>query len=333
MLKPLLILSVLLVPGVFSASAEPAAPAPLALQDAVEVVAEGFKFTEGPAVGPDGAVYFTDIPAQRIMRFDPATGETATFRENSGGANGLFFGKRKRDLYVCEGGRQRVAVFTAWDAADLPRRPSAAYAMESESLVGDVDGVPFNNPNDLTVDTAGGVYFTDPDYGNRPGPKPPFEGVYYRAAGGTLTCLVDDYVRPNGIALHPDGTLLYVHDNGTDRIEVWDVTGPGKVENRRLFADVSDLRKGGKGDKAGKTGLDGLCVDELGRVYSALFQARAVVVHNEAGDRLQVVSTGPQTTNCVIGPVGEYLYVTADKSLKRIPLEPIAWEAVRGSYE
>ena len=197
----------------------------------------------------------------------------------------------------------------------------------SEALVAAVDGVPFNNPNDLTVDAAGGVYFTDPDYGNRPGPKPPFEGVYYRAADGTLTCLADDYVRPNGIALHPDGSLLYVHDNGTDRIEAWDVTGPGQVSNRRLFADVSDL---GNGER---TGLDGLCVDDTGHVYSALFRNQSVVVHRADGKRLQIVPTGPQTTNCVIGPEGDDLYVTADKSLKRIRLEAVPWQPLVGVQE
>ena len=283
------------------AAASAAAPAQ-PLRGEVQTLSTGHRFTEGPAVGPAGGIYFTDIPAGRILRYDLATGRTEVRVEDSGGANGLYFHRGR--LYACEGGRRRVGVYAALDPPGNPR---------SDAWAETVGGVPFNRPNDLAVDAHGGVYFTDPDFGVRPGPKPPVQGVYYRpAAPGPpeVFCLIDDLERPNGVALSPDGRRLYVQDFGAGRIIVYDVTGPGRLANRRVFADVNDLDAGG--------GPDGLCVDARGRVYTALYRTGAVVVHDGRGQRLQVVPTSPKTSNCVLDADGAWLYVTADRSLKRI---------------
>lgn len=284
-----------------------AAP-PLPLHPTPEVLSEGHRFTEGPALAPDGSVYFSDIPARRILRFDPATGHTAEFTADSGGANGLMF--RGHDLYACETQRRRVGVYRNAPAAT----PAAGTSQPVAATTG---GVPFNKPNDLAIDAAGGIYFTDPNFGNGQGPRPAVEGVYYLPADApspndTARCLLDDLQRPNGVALNPEGTVLYVQDVGTNHVYAYDVTGPGQLGPQRVFADVSDLKGGGT--------PDGLAVDTRGHVYSALFRAGAVVVHNADGTRLQVVETGPKTSNCVLDADEQWLYVTAGTAFKRIKL-------------
>ncbi|MEE9403383.1 MAG: SMP-30/gluconolactonase/LRE family protein [Algisphaera sp.] len=289
-------------------ASESVLPLILPLDNQVETVADGYAFTEGPAVGPDGKVYFTDITPSRIMQFDPATGETLVFREDSGGANGLFF--YNNHLYACEGDRRRVGVYKPLHKAN---GDAFGHTPASSSVAAEILGAPFNKPNDLTVDAKGGVYFTDPDFGNRKGPKPPVEGVYYVTPEGQVTCVVDNLARPNGVALTHDGTRIYIQDVGANLIQTYDVVAPGQLENPQVFADVAKLNGGIP---------DGLCIGPQGNVYTALYTGGAIVVHDENGQQLQMVGTGPATTNCVLGPDGKYLYVTADKSLKRIRLAP-----------
>src|SRR6516165_12796269 len=110
------------------------------------------EFTEGPAYGPDGCVYFSDI-GNRIMRFDPATGKTTEYRNPSGRANGLKFDARGR-LVACEGanagGNRRISI----TEADGTVRTLADRWRDKR----------FNSPNDLAIDKKGRVYFSDPRY-------------------------------------------------------------------------------------------------------------------------------------------------------------------------
>ena len=313
MLNRLLIASTLTL-AACSSAAEPvpvpggAAPPAPPLHDTPETLAEGYRFTEGPALAPDGSIYFSDIPAKRIVRYDPATGQTTHFTDDSGGANGLMF--CGDDLYACEGGRRRVAVYR--DAGATP-----VAGGDSEPVAATTGGVPFNKPNDVALDAAGGVYFTDPNFGDADGPRPPVQGVYYLPADAaspddTAVCLIGDLPRPNGVGLNVAGDTLYVQDVGVNRIYAYDVLAPGKLGPQRVFADVSDLEGGG--------GPDGLAVDTRGNVYSALFRAGAIVVHSADGQRLQVVKTGPKTANCVLSAGEQWLYVTAGTAFKRIKL-------------
>lgn len=311
MLNRLLTACVLALAACTSAAAPPppapSAPPALPLHAAPETLTDGYRFVEGPALAPDGSIYFTDIPAKRIVRYDPATGHTTDFTTDSGGANGLMF--HGHDLYACETRRRRVGVYHG-----VTTDPAA---VDSKPLAATVGGVSFNKPNDLAIDAAGGVYFTDPNFGDADRPRPPVEGVYYvppHTASPTdnAVCLLNNLIRPNGVALNPAADTLYVQDVGTNHIYAYDVLAPGKLGPQRLFADVSDLDGGGR--------PDGLTVDTRGNVYTALFRAGAIVVHRADGQRLQVVPTGAKTTNCVLGANEQWLYVTADRALKRIKL-------------
>src|SRR5262249_992801 len=157
--------------------------------------------TEGPAYGPDHCVYFSDI-GNRIMRFDPATGKTTEYRNPSGRSNGLKFDRKGR-LIACEGantgGKRRVSV-TEKDGTVRP-------------LAEKWQGKRFNSPNDLVIDVKSRVYFTDPRYvGNEPR-ELKTESVYRIDPDGTVTQIITDVQKPNGIILSPDMKTLYLADS------------------------------------------------------------------------------------------------------------------------
>ena len=155
-------------------------------------VQTGFVFTEGPTADADGNVYFTDVRANKILKLD-TKGNLSTFLEESQGANGLGFDGKGR-LIVAQGVRARIV------AIDVATRQITVLADKC-------DGKPLVRPNDLVVDRQGGVYFTDPDP----------QSVYYVAADGRVSRLIDDLPRPNGVILSPDEATLYVVPSGSAR--------------------------------------------------------------------------------------------------------------------
>ncbi len=164
----------------------------------VEKLSGGFQFTEGPAVDAKGNVFFSDIPNNRIHVWS-LDGKLSTFREETGGANGLFF-DREGNLLACEGGARRLTS-TAVETAD-----GKFTAGKVTVLADKYDGKRFNAPNDLWIDPEGGVYFTDPYYG----PKMELEQggfhVYYLSADHKqLTRVIDDLKMPNGVLGTSDG--------------------------------------------------------------------------------------------------------------------------------
>src|SRR5690554_347611 len=176
---------------------------------APEALAESFIFTEGPIADEAGNVYFTDIPANRIHVWTVA-GELETFREQTNGTNGLFFGP-DGTLYGAEGGTGRVT-----------RMDSGGNA---SPVVEEYNGAPFNSPNDLWVDAEGGIYFTDPRYGMESNLPQSGYHVYYLAPGAAeATLIIDDLVRPNGIIGTRDGRILYVADHEGDKTYAYTIT-------------------------------------------------------------------------------------------------------------
>lgn len=247
----------------------------------VKKIAGDFEFTEGPAMGPDGRIYFTDIPNSRIHAYDPASGELAVFRENSGGANGLMFTGNDA-LYACEGGNRQL---------------TRQYGDEVNVLADKFDGKRFNSPNDLVLDGKGGVYFTDPRYGNRDDLEMDVEAVYYLPRNGKLRRVIDDLVRPNGIMLSLDNTVLYVVDNGAKSIWAYDVQGDGSLNNGRKWVDMEG-------------GGDGMTIDAHGNLYCA--GAGKIWIWNSAGELLHSIKAPEGPANCVFGgPENKVLYITA----------------------
>ena len=270
-----------------------------------EKVADGYKFTEGPALAPDGCIYFTDIPAALILRFDPKTGKTAIAEENSGNANGLMF-DHDGVLIACRHGAREVS---SWSLKRSPQRFSPAVSQR-------YNGKKLNSPNDLDIDKSGNIYFTDPRYGNRDSMEMEIEGVYFQGiesdgnkAMKPLIRIDADLVRPNGIVLSPDESILYVADRKANYIYAYDIESPGKVKNKRVFARLN----GGEGP-----GSDGMCVDQQGRLYATGFSK--VWVFEPTGQLVATIPVAKPTINVTFAEDNKTLYITANKGLYRMSL-------------
>ena len=176
------------------------------------VVETTVAFTEGPTVAEDGSVYFTDLGNNRIMRWSN-DGQLSTYRQPSNRANGLIFDAEWR-LLACEGGDGDTA---------LPRITRTDLATgEVEVLADAYEGRQLHQPNDLTFDGQGRIYFTD-----RPGPNPQPEqtgvhGVYRIDLDGTVTRILTEpeVMRPNGIVISPDDGTLYVIETERGRTKI-----------------------------------------------------------------------------------------------------------------
>jgi len=252
-------------------------------------LADGFRFTEGPAQGPDGRIFFTDIPNERIMVFNPATGKTKVFREGSGRANGLWWTPADA-LLACEGGNRRL---TRTDAEG-----------NVVVLADHFEGKKLNSPNDLVQDGSGGIYFTDPRYGKRDDMEMDIEGVYYFSRRKKLTRIIDDAGKPNGILLSNDRKILYVADTVKKKIFAYDVIGEGKIQNKRVFAEI---------------GSDGLTIDERGNLYATW--SGQIWIFSPEGKEVARIDCPEGPANCTLGgPSGNTLYITARKGFYSMEL-------------
>ncbi len=279
-----------------------------------EKVADGFKFTEGPAL-IGNMIVFSDIPASIIAAYNPETGQTQTLIENTEGTNGLML--HRGILYGCSHGRRALVQFTGKPYQLQPLREHLPGTGEDT----DKPAIKLNSPNDLAIDSTDGIYFTDPRYGNRDNMETTVEGVYYFRQAiksdnallpgreGAYHAIDSELVRPNGIVLSPDEKTLYVADNGANWIYAYDIEEPGKVANKRKLAQLNDGKGGGS---------DGMCVDAKGRLYAT--GHGKVWVFEPTGQLVATINVGPQTTNCTFGADGKTLYITANKGLYRITL-------------
>jgi gluconolactonase len=258
----------------------------------------GFAFTEGPAADRSGNVYFTDIPNQRIHKVD-AEGKLSIFRDKSNHANGLML-NAKGEIVACEGDGQVVA----YSADGKSRRV----------LADTYDGKRFNAPNDLVVDKQGGVYFTDPWFGPRRALPQGKTAVYYVAADGKVSRLVDDLPNPNGVILSPDEKTLYVIPSGQAEMMAYPVEAPGKIGKGRVFCTLKQRREGQKG------GGDGLTVDEKGNLY--ITSGLGLQVFAPDGKLLGIIALPEMPANVTFGGKDlKTLYVTARTSLYTVPME------------
>jgi gluconolactonase len=249
----------------------------------VEKLAGGFMFTEGPACDADGNVYFSDIPNERIHKWS-VDGKLTTFRENSGRANGLYF-DGKGNLLACEGGSRQLT--------------SIAPDGKVTVLVDGYQGKKLNSPNDLWIDSKGGVYFSDPRYGRDAEIEQDGFHVYYLPPGGKeLIRVIDDLVKPNGVLGTADGKLLYVADAGDGKTYAYKIQPNGSLSDRKLIAPV---------------GSDGMTLDEKGNLY---LTRNVVHVYSPGGELVTQIDVPEAPANaCFGGKDRKTLFITARKGL------------------
>ncbi len=269
----------------------------------VEQLWTGGRWTEGPAFFAGGRyLVFSDIPNNRMMRFDECNSATSVFRQPSGYANGNTVDREGR-LVTCEHGGRRV-VRTEHDGRI--------------TVIADrYNGKRLNSPNDVVVRSDGSVWFTDPPYGilsDYEGHKADSElGSFnvFRVDGATgeIAIVADDFIRPNGLAFSPDERRLFIVDSAGGRdpnlpkhIRVFDVADNGQLSNGREFADCS----------AGR--FDGMRFDDAGRLWAAADDG----VHclDENGTLIGKIRIPEICSNvCFGGPKRNYLFICATSSL------------------
>jgi gluconolactonase len=246
-----------------------------------QLVSDGYRATDSPAVSATGEMFFTDTPNSKIFRAG-ADGKTTLFAENTNGGNGMMFGRDGR-LYV---GATRTKQLVAYDASG-----------KVEVLAQDV------TINDLAINVKGDLYFTD-----SPGKK-----VWYLPKGGTPRVVDEGIELPNGVLFSPDQTLLYVSDYVGQLSWVFQIQPDGSLAHKQKYFYVHVP------DAATRSGADGMAVDTDGRVYIAT--PLGVQVFDQIGKCHAIIPAPQRASLSNVefgGPNLDEMYVTnGDKVFKR----------------
>ena len=261
----------------------------------VELVQEGFQFTEGPLDAPDGGLFFTDLgKPSRIFRLD-GSGKIAPYVDRTQRANGLAYMRNGAMMSVEAEGKRVIRIEKNTTMAEVTR--------------GDGEK-PLLAPNDLIADSKGGLYFTDP------GPRPVVPGrkvyVYYLPPGASTAIAVDDtMVRPNGLTLTLDERTLIVADTVEHDLIAFDVQRDGRLTARRVWARLRGLKQGED------SGADGMAIDRTERVF--VTTATGVQVFEKNGQYVGTIPVPRRPTNVAFaGPGKSILYTTAREGLYRV---------------
>lgn len=265
------------------------------------------RWAEGPAYVPAGRyILWSDVPSDRIMRWDEDSGHVSVFRAPSQNANGNTLDRQGR-LVTCE---------------QLTRRVTRTEHDGSITVIADrVEGRRFNSPNDVIVGSDGTIWFTDPTYGidsdyeGRRAESEIGRSRVYRVdpADGSVSVAADDFVQPNGLALSADERRFYVSDTGRSHVDdgpahirVFDVDA-GRLSGGAVFADCT-------------AGLfDGFRLDESGNIWTSA--GDGVRCYEPGGDQIGTIRTPDPVANvCFGGPARNRLFICATGTVYAIHL-------------
>lgn len=247
----------------------------------------GYAFTEGPAVSPDGKVFFTDQPNDRIYVWDETRG-IELWSDNTGRSNGMYFNTDSQ-LVACADLHNQLVYF------DRDKKKHFLFENYEDRYL--------NGPNDLWIAPNGDIYFTDPYYhrdywkeGHTPAQD--VRGVYHLSHEGAASRVIDDYKQPNGIIGTPDGKILYVADINDRKIWKYGIQPDGALSSKTLFAPE---------------GSDGMTIDDRGNIYLTMGK---VWVYSPDGEMIQEIAIPENPSNvCFGGKDRDILFITARTSV------------------
>jgi gluconolactonase len=247
----------------------------------VAKLADGYRFTEGPAWSKDGYLVFSDTPGNRILKWVPGHAPEL-LRGDAHGPSGNAFDAQGR-LYTCETRARRVVRMDKNGKIE-----TVAERWEGKRL---------NAPNDVAVSGNGHVYFTDPAFGEQSDHRElDFYGVYHVSPKGVMTLAAKTAGRPNGVAISPNGRILYVTGADEHNVRAYDLDGDGRAFNERTL--ISGI--------AGVPG--GIRVAEKGSLYVA---AAGVAVYSPEGKLRFTIAADTRVSNCALGEAdGKTLFLT-----------------------
>tara|TARA_E500000318_G_scaffold109797_2_gene123602 strand:+ start:2659 stop:3654 length:996 start_codon:yes stop_codon:yes gene_type:complete len=286
----------------------------------IEVLAEGFIWSEGPVWVKDGGfLLFSDVPQNTIFKWKDDEG-LSEFLKPSGytgippysgepGSNGLTI-SNDGELVMSEHGDRRIS--------KMPLVGGGKFTLADTWM-----GKRFNSPNDVVQASNGTYYFTDPPYGlpeqqNSALREIDAFGVYKIDTNGNVKMVVKNLTRPNGVALSPDEKTLYVNqsDSNAPYIMAYDIQNIGSLDKGHIFFDATSLLESGLVGS-----LDGIKVAQDGTIFST--GPSGVLVITPEGKLLGRIETGQRTANCAWGDNGSVLYMTAHNFLMRIQTKTI----------
>lgn len=275
----------------------------------LETLWTGSRWAEGPVYVPAGKyLLWSDIPNDRVLRYDETDGSVSVFESPCGHRNGHTLDREGR-VIACEHGNRRVT-----------RRE---HDGSTTVIAASVDGKRLNSPNDVVVKSDGSIWFSDPTYGI----DSAYEGHeavseigaahVYRVdpSEGTISAVVTDMVRPNGLCFSPDESVLYVADTGATHVK-------GHPRTIRAYDMAPDGRSVGDGRVFAESPagvFDGFRADRNGNIWAST--ANGVSCFAPDGTHIGRIPIGEIVSNlCFGGPKRNRLYITAQTSLYAIYL-------------
>jgi gluconolactonase len=252
----------------------------------VDKVVKGLHYAEGPAWSPEGFLIFSDAPRNKLHKLVPGSGDSE-FADVAGGPMGNAFDAQGR-RYTCEFRERRVT--------------RTSKNGKTEVLAARFEGKRLNAPNDIVVRHDGHVFFTDPAFGNQQDTRElDFYGVFHLTPKGELDAIARLKTRPNGIALSPNGKVLYVTDSDMRSVRAYDLEHGGT--ERVLIEKIPGVP-------------DGIRVDEKGNLWIA---AKSVYEYSPQAMLLGEISLAQTPTNLAFGDGDlETLFITTRTEVYRV---------------
>ena len=295
----------------------------ISIDSKLEVLADGFAWTEGPlwVDSDNGYLLFSDIPNNRVHKYSKQSGVT-TYLEPSGatqiqaydskqGSNGLLLDSQKR-LVLLQQGDRRVAYMDAPLHAPEPKFITMVDAFMGKRL---------NSPNDAAYHENGDLYFTDPPYGLNLGENSPhralsYMGIFALSPNGDMKLIDDTIDFPNGIGFSPDYKSLYIGASDSKK-PAWyqfDLDEQGNATNKRTLFDATDFKQ-----KTNAPGYpDGMAVHSNGTIFAT--GPNGVWVFSKGHKLIARINTNKATANCTLSSDESKLFITAHDTLFAVTL-------------